>query len=480
MSGYGPSSVVILNYGGNLAFWIPRISYWNSFEVRCRDAGGSPVNRVTSIVNSTQPSSSKAVTVSMRNSVTYGINSNTSEIYATVLYDSNNTGFYLDPNSTSNLNITQTGSLNLGNSSTYKFSTGEWAGSGGWPGYTYTGGDHRFGFSSTSGKIDLWTDGIMYAIESHRSPIFYDSDDTGYYVNPNSESKIVKLWINNGGAGGVGWSTGLNMGDGSNYWNMIQDGGVARQRNYGTGGYDWFNSGASQLMTLSNGGTLSVSSDMRAPIFYDVNDTGYYVDPNSTSRVNILRTVTRLDTTRINFVDSAGSQESDPYCFRWVGENDGGSGLSWLELQLNDDQNEEFRIYGYSCSGYGCGAISGNLYHRFDSSGNAWHAGNVTAYSDARVKDNITIIDNALDKVLQIRGVTYTRTDRADTTRVHAGVIAQEVEAVFPEVVDTDEYGMKSVAYGNMVGLLIESIKEQQKMIESQQKQIEELKRLIK
>lgn len=56
-------SVVVLNYSGNLAFWWPRISYWNSFSVHVREAGGSSSNRVTSISNSTEPSSAKKVTV---------------------------------------------------------------------------------------------------------------------------------------------------------------------------------------------------------------------------------------------------------------------------------------------------------------------------------------------------------------------------------------------------------------------------------
>ena len=52
-------------------------------------------------------------------------------------------------------------------------------------------------------------------------------------------------------------------------------------------------------------------------------------------------------------------------------------------------------------------------------------------------------------------------------TKRQSGVIAQEVEAVLPEVVDTDEEGIKSVAYGNMIGLLIESIKELKAEVET-------------
>jgi hypothetical protein len=79
-------------------------------------------------------------------------------------------------------------------------------------------------------------------------------------------------------------------------------------------------------------------------------------------------------------------------------------------------------------------------------------------FSDQRKKMNIEVIPNALAKVLQLRGVTFEKLDDGD--RRHSGIIAQEVEKVLPEVVYTAEDGMKSVAYGNMIGLLIEAIKE--------------------
>jgi len=85
--------------------------------------------------------------------------------------------------------------------------------------------------------------------------------------------------------------------------------------------------------------------------------------------------------------------------------------------------------------------------------------GDVTAFSDITLKEDVEVIPNALDKVSQIRGVTFTRKDFEDKSR-KSGVIAQEVEKVLPEVVTTTEDGTKTVAYGNLVGLLIESIKE--------------------
>jgi hypothetical protein len=84
--------------------------------------------------------------------------------------------------------------------------------------------------------------------------------------------------------------------------------------------------------------------------------------------------------------------------------------------------------------------------------------GDVCAYSDISLKENIEVISDPLTKVLKLRGVTFTRKDLADN-KTHMGVIAQEVEEVIPEVVITGEDGIKTVAYGNMVGLLIEAVK---------------------
>ena len=115
--------------------------------------------------------------------------------------------------------------------------------------------------------------------------------------------------------------------------------------------------------------------------------------------------------------------------------------------------------------------MSGNLTFNtnkivLNTNGNATFAGsitasgNVTAYSDINLKEDIQTIPNALEKISLIRGVTYIRND-IELPR-QAGVIAQEVEQVLPEVVTTGKDGIKSVAYGPLVGLLIEAIKELQ------------------
>jgi len=101
----------------------------------------------------------------------------------------------------------------------------------------------------------------------------------------------------------------------------------------------------------------------------------------------------------------------------------------------------------------------GNLSSNGNSlSGSFTATGNITAYSDERLKENVQTIEGALDKVSQMRGVTYNYKSELNDGQRGTGVIAQEMQQVMPEVVEDGEY--LSVAYGNIVGVLIEAVKE--------------------
>ena len=83
--------------------------------------------------------------------------------------------------------------------------------------------------------------------------------------------------------------------------------------------------------------------------------------------------------------------------------------------------------------------------------------GDITAYSDARLKTNVETISDALALVRKLRGVTFTR---LDTGSRGIGVVAQELVPIVPEAVMAHEDDVLSVAYGNLVGVLIEAVKE--------------------
>lgn len=85
--------------------------------------------------------------------------------------------------------------------------------------------------------------------------------------------------------------------------------------------------------------------------------------------------------------------------------------------------------------------------------------------SDMRWKEQVKTLDNSLEKVNKLRGVSFEWKDKAKGTGTQIGLIAQEVEKVFPEVVSADNEGNKSVAYDKLIGVLVEAVKEQQKQI---------------
>lgn len=105
-------------------------------------------------------------------------------------------------------------------------------------------------------------------------------------------------------------------------------------------------------------------------------------------------------------------------------------------------------------------------------------SGNVTANwfiynSDRRLKDNIVPLSSSLEKILSLNGYSFSW---KSTGAKDIGVIAQEVEAVYPELVHTNSTGFKSVEYGNLIAPLIEAVKTQQKEIESLKAEVEALK----
>src|SRR5690554_963029 len=123
----------------------------------------------------------------------------------------------------------------------------------------------------------------------------------------------------------------------------------------------------------------------------------------------------------------------------------------------------------------------GNIY----SNGNlVWHSGNLnpeTQSSDIRFKTDIDSIQDPLKKVNALKGISFNWKhsdfpDRHFTEGGQIGVIAQEVERILPEVVRIDKDGYKSVAYDKLSAILIEAVKEQQKIIETQENKIENQK----
>jgi len=138
-------------------------------------------------------------------------------------------------------------------------------------------------------------------------------------------------------------------------------------------------------------------------------------------------------------------------------------------------------IYGENQSG----GPAGDFYGDVIVGGNITYSGSLTHSSDGRFKENVEPIENALDRIVRLRGVTFdwrraNFPERRFRGGRDVGFIAQEVEEVYPELVVTDRDGYKSVDYSALTPILVEAIKTQQKTIDEQQQEIDELIRALK
>jgi len=135
---------------------------------------------------------------------------------------------------------------------------------------------------------------------------------------------------------------------------------------------------------------------------------------------------------------------------------------------------------GHSPSEIGPGTFAGSSSDTWIFPGNVDVVGGISANafyysSDIRLKKNIQEIPDVLERIQMLEGVSF-RWKEDDKQSI--GLIAQDLEKVFPELVSTDENtGLKSIQYGNLVAALIEAIKQQQMQIQELREEVEGLKR---
>ena len=206
---------------------------------------------------------------------------------------------------------------------------------------------------------------------------------------------------------------------------------------------------ASTATALANARTIDITGDITATAvsFDGTSNIAISASVNNDSHTHDGRYYTETESNS-RFTASAGDTMTGTLTF-----ND--------NVVCRFGSDNDFEIFHNNSHAY-MDINKGNLYIRdstttrftFDDNGSFTASGNVTAYSDERLKSNIVTIPNALETVGKLRGVNFIKDGEAST-----GVIAQEVQKVIPEVVlEGGEY--LSVAYGNLVGVLIEAVKE--------------------
>ena len=188
-------------------------------------------------------------------------------------------------------------------------------------------------------------------------------------------------------------------------------------------------SGTTAIFGAQNGDMLL---DSAGDINLDAGGTDIYLKTQGNSWGHFM-------TTSNNFYIASTINDGD-IIFQGV---DGGSGITALTLDMSQD---------------GTATFNGDV-----------NAPNFNTTSDATLKTNVETLTGSLDAVKSLRGVSF---DWIKNGGSEVGVIAQEVEDVLPDVVNTNEDGIKSVKYGNIVAVLIEAMKEQQAQIDELKTQL--------
>ena len=170
--------------------------------------------------------------------------------------------------------------------------------------------------SYCSDNGDWTTDYISYAGASMRTPIFYDNNDSAYYTDPNSGSRLLHIFAGNvSSSNDGGWNARMNL-VGSSHARLDvvsnSDGIITTMYSHTGQGVGRVGTSSNHPCVLmaqgSNEGGSVYNGSLRSPLFYDSNNTGYYTDPASTSNLNALNTAgtTILADTKINFVSGSG------------------------------------------------------------------------------------------------------------------------------------------------------------------------------
>jgi len=305
-----------------------------------------------------------------------------------------------------------------------------WAGGGGYPAYQFTGGNSRFGFSSTGGVVDVYADGNFYATDN--SYLVLHTGNIATYAPKTDGGTFDSIWYFRSNKG--------------------QNSYVGSNNTYGLEAYS--SDGGAAGMSFHRGGYYAVNMGL---------------DPDNVFRIGgWSASANRLQLDMSGNLTMAGLVDC-------VTPNSGTTG--GLRIRANASTNNAYLQFTNNAANTQYSFVKVTTDGAFQASGDI-----VAFASDERLKTNIEPIENAVDKVLKLRGFTYNFNEVGnelgfDRTKRHAGVSAQEVQAVLPEAVCpapiSDEY--LTVKYDKLVPLLIEAIKEQNIEIEKLKEKLDNL-----
>ena len=297
----------------------------------------------------------------------------------------------------------------------------------------------------TSGNVGIGITAPVSKLHVYQNDTLINQD-AGITIEQDGTGDAILQYLQ---TGLYRWVTGIDNSDGDKFkigrgisWGTGQDFTIDTSGNVGIGT-------TSPSYKLDVNGTGRATTDFRAPIFYDTDNTGYYANPAGTSRLLVVQTAN-------------GTAGAPAYSFV-TDTNTGMYIITTDTIGFSTAGSERLRITSAGAMGLG-GITPTNTTGRFEASND------IVAYSssDKNWKKNIKNINSPLEKISQINGVEF---DWIEDEPIHGnkghdiGVIAQEIEQILPEAVQTRQSGMKAVQYDKIIPLLIEAIKELQKEV---------------
>jgi hypothetical protein len=398
-------------------------------------------------------------------------------------------GYNVDNNSNTSAPAYYFGRPNAAFGQAYmRFGTG-----GQWYFYTASAAGTRYTnmYLAPNNGVEVY--GRLYSDSRVDAPIFYESANTSYYMDLNGTSRLITLLVDGDITVGYGQTS-------SNIYFYDGDEGT-RRMHCNSNRVGFLNDSNGWGSYCGDGGEWYSDQSVRSPIFYDNNNTAYYTDPNGFSQMSSINANNYIQYARMEPIGVGGDsgQGNNAYSIYQVGG-------SWSNPfpDLGIGFHTGIRIGAYF--GYNGTRIYNNhdwstqIASFGDGDNNFRSYYNIIAYaSDERLKENIVNIPDALEKVQQLNGVTFdwkemvTELGFEPQAWHEVGVLAQQVESVLPEAVEIApfDYDWKkpgqsisgekylTVKYEKLVPLLIEAIKDQQKIITDQEDRLSRLESLI-
>jgi len=315
--------------------------------------------------------------------------------------------------------------------------------------FSESGATHGFISAGSPGYPGLFSIGkineVNFSQASFSPSLTYNSETGNIGIGTTNPSVCFEVTC----AKDIGNSTFVSarLGNGNDHWTYFGDGNSGRIRGSGEG-------------------YLYLSSNPDGS-----GDKNLYLNASSSK-------IRALDTLQVDkCIRGAGFGlvvNCADFYMTWPDRGSGGRALvhdvgNILAINYFNDFDGGTRIYG-QIQASGDLQVDGDITY-----------GSLSARSDIRLKSNIKSLTNSLDQVKRLRGISFNWKEKSNINNVdrcnqHIGLIAQEVEEVIPELVNTAPDGYKSVEYANLVAVLVEAIKEQQVMIDNQKNEIGDLK----